>query len=119
MLRRIAVSAVILVAACAQPSGTIPSGERGGRAEVVAGFAYVVRQELIRGSYDPKIFEKDRVLGHVRRSCEQFSIAGYRETRSAGRVSFTAGCRRKVNSAAIGRWVVERGVGGNERARKL
>lgn len=119
MQRCLMIVLVALVAACAKPAEPLPTGERGGRSKVVADFSYSVRQNVISGSYNPQIFEKDRVLGHVRRSCREFAIGQYRETRSTRRVSFTVACRTRANADAIGQWVVERGESGSERARKI
>ena len=110
---------VAALAACAKPSGSVATGEKGGRAEVVADFTFQVRENLISGRYNPNIFEKDRVLGHVRRACSQFAIVGYREARSADRVNFEVRCTRRALADAQGAWVVERAAGGHEQARRL
>lgn len=114
-----ALPLILAAAACAPSTGALPSAERGGQSEVVADFSFAVGRQVISGSYDPRIFEKNRVLGHVRRSCKQFSIADYRETRRAARVSFQVRCRISPIEDARGQWVVLRGEGGNEVARKL
>lgn len=116
---RFALSLVLLAAACAPTSGTVPSGERGGRVSVVADFSYVVGRQSISGSFDPRVFNKDGVLGHVRRSCKQYALGDYSERRTRSRVTFQAVCRRGLIDEARGRWIVQRGDGGNEVARKL
>lgn len=116
---RITVAVVIgfaLLSACApapQAGGQIQNIKR----DVVANFGYNVGKE-IRGRYDPAIFKRDNVDGHIRRACNRDMLERVIHTPSGGVVTFVARCRLGTLPEAKGRWVVRKTADGFERAQR-
>ena len=104
-----------MLAACAPVSqdGQIQNIKR----DVVSNFGYAVGTE-IRGRYDPEIFKKDNVDGHIRRGCKQDLLERSIHTSNGGIVTFVARCRLGTLPEAKGRWIVRKTADGFERAER-